>query len=163
VWFSQHGYADARHLGIFGGSAGGFLMGLALTRNPNLYRAVNSDVGFYSELREVLTPNGAFNIPEFGNPKDPSQFTWVYAYSPYYHVVKGTAYPAVLMETGENDPRVAPRESRKMTAMLQAATSSGLPILLWEKSGQGHGIGASFDQRVAGRTQMLTFFDSQLR
>jgi prolyl oligopeptidase len=162
TWFSHHGYADPRHLGIFGGSAGGYLMGLALTRNPNLYRAVNSDVGFYSELREVLTPNGAFNVPEFGNPKDANQFTWVYAYSPYYHVAKGTAYPAVLMETGENDPRVAPRESRKMTAMLQAATSSGLPVLLWQKSGQGHGIGNSFDQQVAQGTQMLTFFDSQL-
>lgn len=162
-WLAGHGYADTHHLGIFGGSAGGYLMGLALTRNPSLYRAVNSDVGFYSELREVLTPNGVFNIPEFGNPRDPNQFPWVYAYSPYYHVRKGVAYPAVLMETGENDPRVEPRESRKMTAMLQAASTSGYPVLLWQKSGQGHGIGNSFDQQVAQTTQMLTFFESQLR
>ncbi|HXW51195.1 MAG TPA: prolyl oligopeptidase family serine peptidase [Candidatus Acidoferrales bacterium] len=162
-WLATHGYSDAQHLGIFGGSAGGYLMGLALTRNPSLYRAVNSDVGFYSELREVLTPNGAFNIPEFGDPNDPKQFPWVYAYSPYYHVTKGVAYPAILMETGENDPRVNPRESRKMIAMLQAASSSSYPILLWQKSGEGHGIGNSFDQRVHQRTEMLTFFESQLR
>ena len=87
----------------------------------------------------------------------------MYAYSPYYHVKSGVAYPAVLMETGENDPRVAPRESRKMTAMLQAASTSGYPILLWQKSGEGHGIGNSFDQRVLATTQMLTFFESQLR
>jgi prolyl oligopeptidase len=162
MWFAHHGYGDTRHLGISGVSAGGYLMGLALTRNPSLYRAVESDVGFYSELREVLTSNGVFNIPEFGNPRDPKQFLWVYAYSPYYHVTKGTAYPAILMETGENDPRVAPRESRKMTAMLQAASSSGYPILLWQKSGQGHGIGNSFDQGVKATAQQLTFFESQL-
>lgn len=163
AWLGHNGYGDSHHLGIIGGSAGGYLMGLALTRNPNLYRAVNSDVGFYSELREVLTPNGAFNIPEFGDPHDPKQFPWVYAYSPYYHVQKGVAYPAIFMKTGENDPRVNPRESRKMTAMLQAASSSGYPVLLWQKSGQGHGIGNSFDQQVADTTQTLTFFESQLR
>jgi len=161
-WLGHNGYGDAQHLGITGGSAGGYLMGLALTRNPGLYRAVDSDVGFYSEFREVLTPNGAFNIPEFGDPRDPKQFPWVYAYSPYYHVTKGVAYPAILMKTGENDPRVAPRESRKMIAMLQAASSSDYPILLWQKSGQGHGIGDSFDQQVADTTQTLTFFESQL-
>jgi prolyl oligopeptidase len=162
-WLGRNGYGDAQHMGIFGGSAGGYLMGLALTRNPSIYRAVVSEVGFYSELRVVLTPNGAFNIPEFGDPRDPKQFPWVYAYSPYYHVKKGVAYPGILMETGENDPRVAPRESRKMTAMLQAASTSGYPVLLWQKSGQGHGIGDSFDQQVDERTQLLTFFESQLR
>lgn len=161
-WLGANGYGDAQHLGITGGSAGGYLMGLALTRNPQLYRAVVSQVGFYSELREVFTPNGVFNIPEFGDPRDPKQFPWVYAYSPYYQVKKGVAYPAILMMTGENDPRVAPRESRKMIAMLQAASSSSYPILLWQKSGQGHGIGNSFDQQVDDTTQLLTFFESQL-
>jgi hypothetical protein len=50
-----------------------------------------------------------------------------------------------------------------MTARLQAASTSGYPILLWQKSGQGHGIGNSFDQQVAATTQTLTFFESQLR
>lgn len=162
-WLAANGYGNAQHLGILGGSAGGYLMGLALTRNPQLYRAVVSEVGFYSEFREVFTPNGVFNIPEFGDPRDPKQLPWVYAYSPYYHVKKGVTYPAILMSTGENDPRVAPRESRKMIAMLQAASSSTYPILLWQKSGQGHGIGNSFDQQVDDTTQWLTFFESQLR
>jgi prolyl oligopeptidase len=83
--------------------------------------------------------------------------------SPYENVVLGRPYPAVLMTTGANDPRVDPYNSRKMTARLQAATSSGLPILLWQKSGEGHGIGNSFDQRVAAQTEVLTFFDMELR
>lgn len=67
------------------------------------------------------------------------------------------------MTTGENDPRVDPYMSRKMIARLQAASSSRLPALLWQKSGEGPGIGNSFAQRVADSTATLTWFDSQLR
>ena len=163
AWLGAHGYGNAQHLGISGGSAGGFLMGLALTRNPERYRAVLSQVGFYDLLRIELTPNGAFNTPEFGTVTDPRQFAWMVRQSPYENVVKGRAYPAVLMETGENDPRVDPWNSRKMIARLQAASSSPHPILLWQKAGQGHGIGNSFAQRVADATAAYTWFESQLR
>jgi prolyl oligopeptidase len=163
LWLGTHGFGNAKHIGIIGGSAGGFLMGLALTRNPQLYRAVISQVGIYDLLRVELTPNGAYNTPEFGTVKDPAQFRWMLAQSPYHNVVKGRAYPAVLMSTGENDPRVDPYMSRKMTARLQADSSSPYPVLLIQRSGQGHGIGNSFDQQVEDTTDVDTFFDSQLR
>ena len=161
-WLAANGYGDAKHLGIAGGSAGGFLMGLALTRNPELYRAVVSSVGIYDLLRVELTPNGAFNTPEFGTVTDPAQFPWMLAQSPYHNVHKGVAYPAVLMTTGENDPRVEPYNSRKMIAELQADSSSPYPILLLQKSGEGHGIGNSLQQRVDAETERYAFFWSQL-
>ncbi|MDQ6826528.1 MAG: prolyl oligopeptidase family serine peptidase, partial [Candidatus Eremiobacteraeota bacterium] len=162
MWLSAHGYGNRRHLGILGGSAGGYLMGMALTRNPTLYRAVNSSVGIYDALRTELSPNGYFNIPEFGTVKDSAQFRWMYKASPYHHVQHGVAYPAVLMQTGSNDPRVEPMQSRKMVARLQADSTSGYPSLLIQKSGQGHGIGSSFGQRVAGQIETQVFFVSQL-
>ncbi|MBC5810988.1 MAG: S9 family peptidase [Candidatus Eremiobacteraeota bacterium] len=161
-WLGANGYGDAKHLGIAGGSAGGFLMGLALTRNPQLYRAVFGSVGIYDLLRVELTPNGAFNTPEFGTVTDPVQFPWMLKQSPYHNVHDGTAYPAVLMTTGENDPRVDPYNSRKMVARLQAASSSDNPILLLQKSGQGHGIGNSFAQNVEASAERYAFFWSQL-
>jgi len=163
AWLGRNGYGNAQHLGIIGGSAGGFLMGLALTRNPQLYRAVVSEVGIYDLLRVELTPNGAYNTPEFGTVKDPAQFRWMLAQSPYHNVRKNTAYPAVLMTTGENDPRVEPYMSRKMAAVLQADTDSGYPVLLVQRSGQGHGIGNSFDQRIETATDVDVFFESELR
>jgi prolyl oligopeptidase len=162
TWLGKNGYGNTHHLGIIGGSAGGFLMGLALTRNPALYRAVVAQVGIYDLLRVELTPNGAFNTPESGTVKDPAQFAWMLKQSPYHNVHKGTAYPAVLMTTGENDPRVAPYMSRKMVAMLQASAPVD-PILLIQRSGQGHGIGNSFDQQVESATDIDVFFESQLR
>ena len=161
-WLGANGYGDARHVGIAGGSAGGFLMGLALTRNPELYRAVVSSVGIYDLLRVELTPNGAFNTPEFGTVTDAAQFAWMIEQSPYHNVHRGTAYPAVLMTTGENDPRVDPANSRKMIAELQADSSSDRPILLLQKSGEGHGIGNSFQQTVDAAAERFAFFWSQL-
>ncbi len=163
AWLGTHGYGTSRHLGILGGSAGGFLMGLALTRNPEHYRAVLSEVGFYDLLRSERTPNGAYNTPEFGTVKDPAQFAWMVKQSAYQNVVTGRKYPAVLMTTAENDPRVNPYESRKMIARLQAASAAPYPILLWQKAGQGHGIFNSYAQHVADTVATLTWFDSQLR
>jgi prolyl oligopeptidase len=73
-----------------------------------------------------------------------------------------TAYPAVLMTTGANDPRVAPWQSRKFTAALQNATSSDQPILLLTRMNAGHGVGAPFSQRVGDTAIGLTFFAHEL-
>lgn len=155
-------YTSPTHLAILGGSNGGLLMGAALTQRPDLFRAVVSFVGIYDMLRVELDPNGAFNVTEFGTVKDPGQFKALYAYSPYHHVKDGTAYPAVLFLTGENDHRVNPMESRKMTARLQAASSSGHPIFLRTTASAGHGIGTALDERVEQGADYLSFLFDQL-
>jgi prolyl oligopeptidase len=81
-------------LAITGGSNGGLLMGAEIVQHPDAFRAVVSFVGIYDMLRVETTPNGSFNITEFGSVKDPEQFRALYAYSPYHHVQDGTAYPA---------------------------------------------------------------------
>jgi prolyl oligopeptidase len=86
----------------------------------------------------------------------------MYAYSPYHRVRDDVAYPAVLMQTGENDGRVNPMQSRKMTARLQAATSSKYPILLTTTSEAGHGIGTALNVRVALTADYLSFLFDQL-
>jgi prolyl oligopeptidase len=113
-------------------------------------------------VRVELDPNGSFNTTEFGTIKNPEEFKALYAYSPYHHVVKDTAYPAVLMLTGATDGRVNPMHSRKFTAALQAATSSDRPILLRTNKTSGHGIGSSLDERIAEQSDELAFLYDQL-
>jgi prolyl oligopeptidase len=156
-------YTSPAHLAILGGSNGGLLMGAAFTQRPELFRAVVSEVGIYDMLRVELDPNGAFNVTEFGTVKDADLFKALYAYSPYHHVKDGTAYPAIYMPTGENDHRVNPMESRKMIARLQAADSSGHPILLRTSSNAGHGlIGASVDEAIEQGADLYSFLFDQL-
>ena len=155
------GYTNSSRLAIQGGSNGGLLMGAELTQHPKLFRAVASSVGIYDTLRNELSPNAVFNVTEYGSVKDSVQFRALYAYSPYHHVVDRTAYPAVLFLTGANDPRVNPMHSRKMTARLQAATSSGLPVLLRTSSNSGH-INASLNDRIERTADIYAFFLHEL-
>jgi prolyl oligopeptidase len=155
-------YTDRAHLAILGGSNGGLLMGAVLTQRPELFRAVVSQVGIYDMTRVELDANGAFNITEFGSVRDPQQFKALYDYSPYHHVAKGDAYPAVFMQTGATDGRVNPAHSRKMAAALQSATTSGHPILLSIDSHAGHGIGSSLSSQVNKQADDIAFLFDQL-
>jgi prolyl oligopeptidase len=158
----DRGYTNTSKLSIMGGSNGGLLMGAALTQHPELYRAVVSFVGIYDMLRVELSPNGAFNVTEFGTVKEDAHFKALYAYSPYHHVKPGTQYPAVLFLTGDNDPRVDPMNSRKMTAILQASGTKR-PVLLRTTSEAGHGIGTARDERFAQLADAYAFLIDQLK
>ena len=155
-------YTNPDKLVIEGRSNGGLLMGAALTQRPDLFRAVVSYVGIYDMLRVETFPNGVFNITEFGSTKEKDQFQALYGYSPYHRVKDGTDYPAVLFLTGDNDGRVDPMNSRKMTARLQAATHSGRPILLRTSSNSGHGVGAGLNERVEQDADQFSFLFDQL-
>ena len=144
----EAGYTQVSRLAIEGGSNGGLLMGAIIAQHPHDFQAVISHVGIYDSLRSELSPNGVFNIPEFGTVKDPDLFKALYAYSPY-HNLKKTGYPAILFMTGENDGRVDPMHSRKMTAALQYENTSGKPILLRTSGNTGHGAGTPLDEGIS--------------
>ena len=161
-YLTEFRYTSADRLAIMGGSNGGLTMGAALTQHPQAMRAVVGQVGIYDMLRVETDPNGQFNTTEFGTVKDPAQFKALHDYSPLLRVQNGVAYPAVLFTTGAQDGRVAPWQSRKMTARLQAATSSSNPVLLRTEFGAGHGIGTSLAIRIEEQTDTYSFLVDQL-
>jgi len=154
-------YTQAGKLVIEGGSNGGLLMGAMIVQHPQDFRATVSHVGIYDSLRSELSPNGAFNIPEFGTVADPVLFKALYAYSPY-HNVKQAAYPSILFMTGENDGRVDPMHSRKMTAALQHANSSDKPVLLRTSGNTGHGSGTPLSEAISQQVDRLAFLFNSL-
>jgi prolyl oligopeptidase len=158
----ERGYAAADRVAVMGGSNGGLLMGATLTQHPEMLRAVVSFVGIYDMLRVELSPNGSFNIPEYGTVKDPRQFLALHAYSPYHNVRSGVRFPAILFLTGANDPRVDPMQSRKMIARLQAANGADSPILLRTSADSGHGHGTPLAERIAQYTDVFAFLFQHL-
>ncbi len=140
-------YTTAAKLAGQGGSAGGITVGRAFTERPDLFAAALDDVGMSDALRSENMPNGPPNIPEFGSTTTQWGFEDLYAMDSYQHVRDGVHYPAILLTTGWNDPRVAPWEPGKMTARLQAAAAAGKPILLRVDYAGGHGIGSTREQR----------------
>ena len=150
-------YATRQRLAANGGSAGGITVGGAMTWRPDLFAVILDQVGMSDSLRSETEPNGPPNISEFGSVKTEDGFHGLYAMSAYQHVVDGTAYPAVMFLTGANDPRVAPWHMTKMTAKVQAATSSSKPVLLRIDYDAGHGIGSNRSQREQELADMWGF------
>jgi prolyl oligopeptidase len=153
----QNGYAAKDKLAGLGGSAGGILIGRAVTERPDLFAVACPVVGSLDTLRAELTPNGPPNIPEFGTVKIQSEFEALREMSTYDHIVPGTKYPALLFYHGFNDPRVPVWMSAKTAARFQADTSSGKPVLVDIDYDGGHGIGNTRAQQIRRLSDLLAF------
>ncbi|MBV9437004.1 MAG: S9 family peptidase, partial [Acidobacteria bacterium] len=141
-------YTSPAYLAGEGTSAGGITIGGAITERPELFAAALDNVGMSDDLRAELQVNGPVNVVEFGTVKNEAEFHNLLKISAYHRIQDKTPYPAVLLTTGVNDPRVDPWQMAKMTARLQAATSSGKPVLLRVNYDGGHGtIGSTKQQR----------------
>src|SRR5260221_11365110 len=99
-----------------GGSAGGILIGRAVTERPDLFAAALINVGCLDLLRSETTTNGVPNIPAFGTVTTKDGVDALYAMSSYHHVKNGTKYPAVVLTCRHNDPPVEPGDSAKKAA-----------------------------------------------
>jgi prolyl oligopeptidase len=130
---------------IIGGSAGGITMGRSLTERPDLFAGVLDLVPAGNTLRAEFSPNGPPNVPEFGTIKDKAGFENLYEMDTIVHIKKGVQYPAVMVTTGLNDPRVSSWEPAKVAAALQAS-GSARPVLLRIDAHAGHGIGSTKSQ-----------------
>ena len=157
-WLIANRYTSAEKLVIAGGSNGGLLVGAALTQRPDLFRAVLCTYPLLDMLRYERFLLGRFWVSEYGAATDSAQFRYLRAYSPYQNVRPGTRYPAVLFETGDGDTRVAPLHARKMTALLQAATSAPVaerPILISYDTEAGHSGGLPITKTVEDTADRL--------
>jgi prolyl oligopeptidase len=150
-------YTTPEHFAIEGVSNGGLLMSAAITQRPELFAAVRCGYPLIDMMRFQKFLVGAYWVTEYGSSDNEKQIPYLLKYSPYQNVKPGTAYPAVMFFTGDSDTRVAPLHARKMTALLQAASTSGRPILLHYSLAGGHSGGMGVDQQVQEDADWLTF------
>ena len=150
-------YTSPSHIAINSASAGGILVGKAMTERPDLFAAVIPQVGAMNPLRGEETPNGPVNAPEFGTVKDPVECRALIAMDPYLSIRDGEKYPAALVTAGINDPRVIAWQPAKFAARLQAATASGNPVLFYTDFQSGHGIGDTKTKRFETLADVLSF------
>ena len=155
-------YTNPEKLAISGNSNGGLLVGAAMTQRPELFRAVVCGYPLLDMLRYQKFLDGPYWVPEYGSSDNPEQFSYLYAYSPYQSVKKGTKYPATLFVTGDGDTRVAPLHARKMAAELQADNGSSHPILLLYDTKSGHSGGRPVSKIIEENTDILSFLFWQL-
>ena len=149
--------ASPQTMSIMGTSAGGIFVGRAVTAAPQLFAAAIFNVGTLDTVRAEESANGITNISEFGTVKKADEFQALLEMSTYHQIKDGTAYPAVMLVHGMNDPRVDVWHSGKAAARLQAASSSGKPILLRLDMQAGHGMGSTATQRNSMTADIYAF------
>jgi prolyl oligopeptidase len=148
------GITTVDRLAAQGGSNGGLLMGVMLTRYPELFGALVCSVPLLDMKRYHLLLAGASWVAEYGNPDDPDDWAFMAEYSPYQNVSAEAEYPALLMTTSTRDDRVHPGHARKMTAALEAA---GHRVRYYENVEGGH-AGAADNAQTAFRSALIYEF-----
>jgi len=161
-WLIANDYTTAEKLCIFGGCNSGVLVGAALTQRPDLFRVVMLIAPVLDMLRYHLFNSARNWAPEYGLSEDPEDFAALKRYSPYHCVEDRAAYPAVLLISGDNDMQVHPMHPRKMTARLQAASSSGKPVLLDYSAERGHSANLPLSFRIEALTNRIAFVCKEL-
>jgi prolyl oligopeptidase len=148
------GVTTVAQLGAQGGSNGGLLMGIMLTKYPQLFGALVCQVPLLDMKRFHLLLAGASWVAEYGDPDDPEDWVFISEYSPYQNISTDKRYPPVLITTSTRDDRVHPGHARKMTAALEAA---GHPVWYYENIEGGH-AGAADNAQTAFKSALSYSF-----
>ncbi|MBW0019744.1 MAG: S9 family peptidase [Mycobacterium sp.] len=150
----ERGITTVEQLGAQGGSNGGLLMGIMLTKYPDRFGALVCSVPLLDMKRYHLLLAGASWVAEYGDPDNPDDWAFISKYSPYQNVSAGRRYPPVLLTTSTRDDRVHPGHARKMTAALEAA---GHAVWYYENIEGGHG-GAADNEQLAFKSALTYSF-----
>ncbi|HWD03883.1 MAG TPA: prolyl oligopeptidase family serine peptidase [Amycolatopsis sp.] len=153
------GITTAERLGIQGGSNGGLLMGVMLTRYPDLFGAIVSQVPLLDMKRYHLLLAGASWMAEWGDPDVAEEWDVIAKYSPYHNVHKGLKYPPTLFATSTRDDRVHPGHARKMMARM---VEQGHDVTYYENIEGGHGGAADNGQLAFKWALVFEFLWSRL-
>lgn len=150
----ERGITTPAQLGAQGGSNGGLLMGIMLTKYPELFGALVCQVPLLDMRRFHLLLAGASWVAEYGDPDDPQDWAFISQYSPYQNISDQRRYPPVLIATSTRDDRVHPGHARKMTAALEVAEQ---PVWYYENIEGGH-AGAADNAQTAFKSALAFSF-----
>ncbi|WP_433198385.1 prolyl oligopeptidase family serine peptidase [Nocardia sp. CA-107356] len=152
------GITTPEQLGAVGGSNGGLLMGVMLTRYPELFGAIVCQVPLLDMQRYHLLLAGASWVAEYGDPDKPEEWEYISKYSPYQNVRADASYPPILLTTSTRDDRVHPGHARKMAALLE---EQGHTVWYHENIEGGHG-GAADNKQSAFQAGLIYEFFTQM-
>jgi len=152
-------YTSSKKLAIQGGSNGGLLIGAVTNQRPDLFKVALPAVGVMDMLRYNKFTIGWAWASDYGTSEDNAEmFNYLYGYSPYHNIRKGTAYPAILATTADHDDRVVPAHSFKYMARMQEYNAENkLPLLIRIDAKAGHGAGKPTAKVIEEYTDLWSF------
>ena len=121
-FLERYGFTAPRRLAVMGSGAGGIAAAGAFVRRPDLFAALVARAPLTDLVRAAQA--GAAEQEEFGPPEAAERA------SAYQQVRPAMPYPAALVLVQPSTAAIPAWQAGKLVARLQAATSSGRPVLL---------------------------------
>ncbi|HEY7377822.1 MAG TPA: prolyl oligopeptidase family serine peptidase [Steroidobacteraceae bacterium] len=156
------GLTKASRIAASGASAGGILVGGAVTHAPDQFGAAIISVGVLNPVRLLEAINGADQIAELGDPRTPDGLKTLAAMDAYQQIRDHVAYPAILLPVGLNDSRVSTWQTGKFAARMRTATTSGKPVWIRTDAEAGH-LGGNLNSQAAEQADIYTFIETNLK
>lgn len=154
----KENYTNPKKLAITGSSQGGLLVGVAMTKRPELFKVAIPKFGVFDMAKFSLFTVGKYHNDEYGNPELENEFNSLLEYSPYHNIKNDVDYPTTLIITSENDDRVPPLHSYKFAAKLQNRASQKNPIYLKTLKNSGHfGKNANYKDQITEDSEFYNF------
>lgn len=144
----ESGWAEPGRLAAMGESAGALLVGAALNRRPELFRAAVLNVPFLDPVTSLSDPEQPLTPAEWaewGDPSDAGDYRAIRDWAPYDNL-NGGAYPDVLVTASLNDPRTPYWEAAKWVARLRERAASGNVLLRIAMEGGHGGLSGQFGE-----------------
>lgn len=154
------GYGRKGETVIYGGSAGGLLVGATVNLRPDLFSGVIAAVPFVDVLNTISDASLPLTPPEWvewGDPiNDPEAYKTIAAYSPYENIRSDVEYPPILATAGLTDYRVTYWEPAKWIARLRDEADGG-PFFMKTNMEAGHAGSAARFERLKERAHDYAF------
>ncbi|MEI6850351.1 MAG: prolyl oligopeptidase family serine peptidase [Candidatus Saccharibacteria bacterium] len=160
-YLQMKNYTDKEHLAIIGGSNGGLLVGAVTMQRPDLFKTVVCAVPLLDMIHyhKLLIASRWMN--EYGDPDNIQDFNYIIKWSPYHNVDNAIDYPSIYFITSENDTRVHPMHTYKMTAKLQNVDNPNIVLMRLERN-TGHSGSKPRSMMIDSISEKLTFIAWQL-
>ncbi len=153
------GFAAEKRVVIYGGSAGGLLVGASVNLRPELFAGVIAAVPFVDVINTISDADLPLTPPEWeewGNPiTSAEEYGWIAEYSPYDNI-GNVAYPPIMATAGLTDYRVTYWEPAKWVARLRDEAKSG-PFVLRMNMDAGHAGSAARFERLDEYAHLYAF------
>ncbi len=157
-FLARTGYASAKKIAVGGGSYGGYLTMMAVTKSPETWAAGVALFPFVNWFTEVEHEDPELRQYDLATMGDPKQREALYRdRSPVFFVDRIRA--PLLLAAGKNDPRCPPDESRQVVEALKQRGRS-CEFLFYED--EGHGF-ARLENLFDAYRRVVTFLERELK
>jgi dipeptidyl aminopeptidase/acylaminoacyl peptidase len=158
AWAKAQPWCDANRVVVFGGSYGGYVTLMALTRQPERWRA-GVDLFGIADLKSFLKTTSpmirtAF-VDEFGDLDKDAALLEEYSPSRAYDKIVAPLF----VYAGQNDPRVPRSESDQIVVALR---SRSVPVEYMVAADEGHSIDRR-ENKIELMTRVARFLGDQMK